>query len=73
MSQTSRSYQSAAGHRSVTVGTDGCSPRSGTFSRRSALRSYDSRWYTTVKSLGGCPWRFERSRSSMPATSHNVR
>ena len=39
MSHSSRSYQSAAGHRPVTVGTAGCSPVSGTFSRTSAFRS----------------------------------
>jgi len=57
MSHSSRSYHAAAGHTSVIVGTDASSPRSGTLRRTSSLRSYDSRWYTTVKSLSGWPSR----------------
>ena len=43
MSQTSRSYQLAAGQRSVMVGSDGESPPRGTLMRTSALRSNERR------------------------------
>ncbi len=39
MSQTSRSYQFAAGQMSVTVGSEGDSPLSGTLMRASSFRS----------------------------------
>ena len=44
MSQTSRSYQFAAGQRSVLVSIGGCSRLSGTLMRTYWFLSNDSRW-----------------------------
>jgi hypothetical protein len=43
-SQTSRSYQLALTNTSTTLGSDGCSPLSATFTRKSLFRSNDIRW-----------------------------
>ena len=44
MSQTSRSYQAAAGNTPVMVGSAGVSPSSATLRRTSLLCSSDIRW-----------------------------
>ena len=69
MSQTSLSYQFAAGQRSVQVSVSASSFVIGTLMRTYWFRSNDSRWYTSVKSLAGGPLGLARILSSMAVRS----